>query len=294
MPTRQATHCSSSTAWAMAPTPRWRRSAARARSSSAAASASVAEIVPAVHLAMRAHPRRGGRDRARIDRRSATVTFAGLGNIAGRWSSRAGQSPPHGLAHRHRRPQRAQDPGLRISLPRAALLIMHSDGLGTGWTLDRYPGCTRLHPLLIAGPCCTATSRAARDDATVVVAHGRQPHHEAATARPRMPIAQPTADIVAVRQCARRIAERARLRPPGPDADRHRGVGDRPQRLLATRGGGEVEFARRRADRRRSCFASRISDRGPGHRRISQAMLDGTIPVDASGIAASAWSARAA
>ena len=50
-----------------------------------------------------------------------------------------------------------------------ALLVMHSDGLGTGWNLDDYPGLARRHPALIAGVLYRDFSRR-RDDATIVVA----------------------------------------------------------------------------------------------------------------------------
>ena len=50
-----------------------------------------------------------------------------------------------------------------------ALLVMHSDGIGTGWNLGDYPGLTRRHPSLIAGVLYRDFNRR-RDDATVVVA----------------------------------------------------------------------------------------------------------------------------
>lgn len=50
-----------------------------------------------------------------------------------------------------------------------ALLVMHSDGVGTGWNLDDYPGLTRRYPSLIAG-VLYRDFRRRRDDATVVVA----------------------------------------------------------------------------------------------------------------------------
>ncbi len=49
------------------------------------------------------------------------------------------------------------------------LLIMHSDGIGSSWTLQAYPGFARLHPMLLAGLLMRDHSRG-RDDATVVVA----------------------------------------------------------------------------------------------------------------------------
>ena len=53
--------------------------------------------------------------------------------------------------------------------PPGAHLVMHSDGLATGWSLDRYPGLMRRHPSLIAGVLYRDYSRG-RDDVTVLVA----------------------------------------------------------------------------------------------------------------------------
>jgi hypothetical protein len=53
--------------------------------------------------------------------------------------------------------------------PSGGLLVLHSDGLGTHWDLDRYPGLARRHPGLIAGVLYRDFTRG-RDDATVIVA----------------------------------------------------------------------------------------------------------------------------
>jgi len=50
-----------------------------------------------------------------------------------------------------------------------SLLIMYSDGLGTRWRLDRYPGLINQHPSLIAGILYRDFNRG-RDDVTVLVA----------------------------------------------------------------------------------------------------------------------------
>jgi anti-sigma regulatory factor (Ser/Thr protein kinase) len=47
-------------------------------------------------------------------------------------------------------------------------LIMHSDGLGTKWNLENYPGLSSRHPALLAGVLFRDFSRK-RDDATIVV-----------------------------------------------------------------------------------------------------------------------------
>ena len=49
-----------------------------------------------------------------------------------------------------------------------SMLIMHSDGLGTRWNLESYPGLSSRHPALLAGVLFRDFSRK-RDDATIVV-----------------------------------------------------------------------------------------------------------------------------
>ena len=49
-----------------------------------------------------------------------------------------------------------------------ASLIMHSDGLGTRWNLENYPGLSSRHPALLAGVLFRDFARK-RDDATIVV-----------------------------------------------------------------------------------------------------------------------------
>jgi anti-sigma regulatory factor (Ser/Thr protein kinase) len=51
----------------------------------------------------------------------------------------------------------------------ASLLVMHSDGVKTHWTLDDYPGLARRHPGLVAG-LLYRDFRRERDDVTVIVA----------------------------------------------------------------------------------------------------------------------------
>lgn len=47
------------------------------------------------------------------------------------------------------------------------LIIMHSDGIGTSWALDKYPGLAAAHPSLIAAIMFRDFNRG-RDDATVL------------------------------------------------------------------------------------------------------------------------------
>ena len=54
-----------------------------------------------------------------------------------------------------------------------SLLIMHSDGLGSQWSLERYPGLAWRHPAAIAGTLYRDFKRS-RDDVTVLVARMRE------------------------------------------------------------------------------------------------------------------------
>jgi anti-sigma regulatory factor (Ser/Thr protein kinase) len=125
-----------------------------------------AEIIASVHRAMR-HTRGGAVAVARLQWESATVTYAGLGNITGvvvSPASPARRMVSHaGIAgHNARKIQAFEYP-----CP-DGLLIMHSDGVGTRWTLSRYPELIRMHPLLVAGVLYRDFARGS-DDATIAV-----------------------------------------------------------------------------------------------------------------------------
>ena len=51
------------------------------------------------------------------------------------------------------------------------LVILHSDGLGTHWSFDKYPGLTACDPALIAGVLYRDFTRG-RDDVTVLAFRG--------------------------------------------------------------------------------------------------------------------------
>ena len=106
---------------------------------------------------------------ARVDTLHRKVTFAGLGNIAGRiYSASEGRHnlvSLNGIAgHQCERIQEFSYPW-----PDDGLLVLHSDGLTTATALDPYPGLAARDPALIAGVLYRDFSRR-RDDATVVVA----------------------------------------------------------------------------------------------------------------------------
>jgi hypothetical protein len=51
----------------------------------------------------------------------------------------------------------------------SGLVILHSDGLQSSWTFDRYPNIAARHPTLIAAVLYRDLTRG-RDDASVLVA----------------------------------------------------------------------------------------------------------------------------
>lgn len=130
------------------------------------------DILQAVHLALR-HTRGGAVAVARIDWAGSTVVYAGLGNIAATLVAPNGQlrrmvSLNGTAGHNARKIQAFEYPC------GDGLLIMHSDGIGSSWTLAPYPGFVRLHPMLLAGLLMRDHSRG-RDDATVLVARTHKP-----------------------------------------------------------------------------------------------------------------------
>ena len=119
-----------------------------------------------IHAALRA-TRGGALAVARVDPASATITFVGIGNIAGTHVGRDGRVrrmvSHNGIAgHNARRIQAFEYPC------GPGWLVMHSDGIDTRWSLDRYPGMAPFDPMLIAGLLYRDHLRG-RDDASVVV-----------------------------------------------------------------------------------------------------------------------------
>ena len=96
------------------------------------------------------------------------VKYAGIGNIAGMILA------PDGVHHMVSLTGIAGYGAIRVQefvYPWSpdSLLLMHSDGLATHWSLDQYPGLARRHPSLIAGVLYRDFTRG-RDDVTVAVA----------------------------------------------------------------------------------------------------------------------------
>ncbi len=106
---------------------------------------------------------------ARIERADEKIVFAGIGNVAGVIVGDNGVrrmvSLPGTAGHNARKIQSFDYPF------QGGIAILHSDGLGTSWSLDRYPGLARAHPTLVAAVLYRDFWRR-RDDVTVVVANG--------------------------------------------------------------------------------------------------------------------------
>ena len=106
-----------------------------------------------------------------IDLARQRLTCCGVGNIAGTVvtaSEMRGLVSQHGTAGMNK--VRLQE--FSYLFPAGALLVLHSDGLKTGWNLDRHPGLATHQPCLIAAMLYRNFVRG-RDDTTVVVLRNR-------------------------------------------------------------------------------------------------------------------------
>jgi anti-sigma regulatory factor (Ser/Thr protein kinase) len=127
---------------------------------------SAAPVLEAVHLALRS-TRGAAVAIIRIDHGRRTVCYAGLGNIAG--VLLGGARPQFMVSH-------SGTAGLEVrrlqefdyQLPAEPVIVMHSDGLTSNWSMDSYPGLVRRHPSIIAGVLYRDASRG-RDDVCVLV-----------------------------------------------------------------------------------------------------------------------------
>lgn len=103
---------------------------------------------------------------ARADGHAGAVAFAGVGNIAA-CTTAAGQrrhlvSINGIVGHNLRKTHQFDSPWQEDSL-----LLLHSDGLASRWSLDAYPGLEQAHPALVAGVLYRDFYRG-RDDVSVL------------------------------------------------------------------------------------------------------------------------------
>ncbi|WP_407530775.1 ATP-binding protein [Methylobacterium oryzisoli] len=123
-------------------------------------------ILAAIHAGL-GHTRGGAVSAARYESGRAMLVFAGIGNVAGAvitdGVTKRLVSLPGTAGLVARRIQEFEQPFTRRSL-----LVMCSDGIGTSWVLDGYPGILAAHPSLIAAVIYRDFARG-RDDAMVLV-----------------------------------------------------------------------------------------------------------------------------
>lgn len=132
-----------------------------------AAAAPPAMVVEHLHQAL-THTRGAAVAVAELDRASATLRYAGLGNIAGvvvDGETRRGLVSLPGIAGHQRRTIREYEYPL---LP-GAVLVMHTDGVSDRWRPADYPGLLDRAPILLAATVLRDAG-IRRDDACVLTA----------------------------------------------------------------------------------------------------------------------------
>ena len=146
--------------------------AARASSAAVALVRPDNTFVPAAMLELAHRSLNGTRGAAAavacLDGAGNTLHFAGIGNIS--VSLHGGDSSRHLVSHNGivgSNMRKVQE--FTMPLTADAILIMHSDGIGTRWDLERYPGLSHRHPALIAAVLYRDHVRG-RDDACIIVA----------------------------------------------------------------------------------------------------------------------------
>jgi anti-sigma regulatory factor (Ser/Thr protein kinase) len=122
------------------------------------------ELLESVHQALRG-TRGAAVAIAELDGYGGQLRFAGLGNVSATLiqEKRNGLASVNGTAGAEERHVRVFD----YALAPGALLILHSDGLNTRWTLDGVPELRNKHPSLACGLLFRDHARP-RDDATVL------------------------------------------------------------------------------------------------------------------------------
>jgi anti-sigma regulatory factor (Ser/Thr protein kinase) len=104
---------------------------------------------------------------ARFQPATGKIIYSGVGNIAGVIAANGELkrmvSMPGTAGHNARKIQAFEYPFA------SGLVILHSDGIASTWTLDRYPNLAARHPTLIAAVLYRDLARH-HDDATVLVA----------------------------------------------------------------------------------------------------------------------------
>ena len=129
-------------------------------------------LVENVHLALRA-TRGAAISALAVDLERGVARYAGLGNVSCAILAAAGTRQSlvsHNGTAGHQAP-RIQE--FNYPFARNSVAIMYTDGLGSHWNVNAYPGIKTRHPTLLAGLLYRDFSRR-RDDVTVVVARHRE------------------------------------------------------------------------------------------------------------------------
>lgn len=128
--------------------------------------ATPSEALEAVHDGV-SHTRGAAAAVVSLTRSPALVKYAGVGNISG--SIAINGTIRHAVSHNGTLGHEARI-FREYSYPweKDAILVIHSDGLSSHWSLDAYPGLRLRHPSVIAAVLYRDFSRQ-RDDATVIV-----------------------------------------------------------------------------------------------------------------------------
>jgi anti-sigma regulatory factor (Ser/Thr protein kinase) len=110
---------------------------------------------------------------ARLDPAAGTLRWAAVGNIAGLLVAPGGGTVRRFVSHNGTLGHAADRiQGFEHACPPGSVLVLHSDGVATSWSLDDYPGLAARHPAVIAG-VLHRDHRRGRDDATVLVVRVR-------------------------------------------------------------------------------------------------------------------------
>lgn len=129
------------------------------------------EILEVAHSAMRA-TRGAAVSICEIALSQSEIHYAGVGNVSGSvfiaGTLRSMVSHNGTVGHTLRKCQEFTYPWAP-----SALLVMYSDGLGTQWDLNKYPGLPERHPTTVAAVIYRDFKRG-RDDVTVLVARERR------------------------------------------------------------------------------------------------------------------------
>lgn len=133
------------------------------------ASVPIDEMLRDMHAALRS-TRGAAVSIARIDAAAMKIEFAGVGNVGGAviddQQIRRMVSQPGIVGHELRKVQIFTYPWSA-----SATVIMQSDGIGTAWNVDHYPGLLH-HTAAVAASVIYRDYCRGTDDATVVVARG--------------------------------------------------------------------------------------------------------------------------